>query len=285
MRSSFWIDQKIHYFFKTHQQHLLSHYPGLTVKRLIWEIKDMNHGESFSLDQYFSDLLVGIPLEYLSHRAYFFNAEFYVNSDVLIPRSETEGLVEMSLEWIKKYNSQRILDVGCGSGAIILSILQEVPQAINACAVDISLKCLDVAKINWWRLRYKIPSASTLSFIQSDRLTGLHELERFDLIVSNPPYIKQQEDYLKVHSQVLHYEPSLALFLSDEIYTSWFTLFFKQAMTHLTDQGLFLMEGHEDHLENLAKVAFDVGFKEVTVLKDLSNRCRYLKCQKIPAQL
>ena len=107
------------------------------------------------------------------------------------------------------------------------------------------------------------------------------ETSDFDLIVSNPPYIKAKADRLKVHSQVEKFEPHLALFLKDEEYDSWFKEFFNEVFDKLKPGGIFWMEGHEDHLQELAKMAQDTGFVDVKIDQDLTNRDRFLRATKV----
>lgn len=118
-----------------------------------------------------------------------------------------------------------------------------------------------------------------LSFlIETDRLEGV--TEKFDLIVSNPPYIKEVEDVDSVHPQVMKYEPHGALFLKASEYDTWFKTFMNQCIECLHERGLLLMEGHENHLENLSQLAQNAGFIDVEVLKDYTNRDRFLRARK-----
>jgi release factor glutamine methyltransferase len=108
-----------------------------------------------------------------------------------------------------------------------------------------------------------------------DRLNDISEKQH--LIVCNPPYIKAKQDKASVHSQVAKFEPEVALYLEDDLYEDWFKDFFKDILNKLYQEGVFLMEGHEDHLDSLRDLAIEVGFKRSTVLFDLAGEKRFLK--------
>ncbi len=205
---------------------------------------------------------------------------------MLIPRNETEVLVEMAcneLASILKHTDEtlRVADVGTGSGAIALSIMAESLVPIQMIGLDISVDALKVAKKNWFKLRYKIPRGSDLRLIQSDRLNEIGENEeKFHLIVSNPPYIKQSEDGAFVHSQVDQFEPHVALYLDDEEYGAWFGQLADQAYAALVSEGVFLMEGHEDHWEELEPIFRTAGF-DTQLINDLTGAPRFLRAKKV----
>jgi release factor glutamine methyltransferase len=287
-------------FFNDSKESLSKSYPGLSINRLKDELsqfalqKQVNVDELFShqyvpsgtnpLTFFFDNLKKGYPLEYIRGRAYFYKSEFDVTPSVLIPRSETEILVERASlilkDWLKKTDeSLKVLDIGTGSGAIIISLLQEISRPVTAYATDISKDVLQVARRNFFNLRFTIPKESSLNLICTDRMEDLQE-EKFHLIVSNPPYIKENEDREFVHDQVDTFEPHLALYLNDEIYIDWFKKLFKQVEGSLYEEGVFLMEGHEDHLEELRAVCLGSGFKTVEIIQDYTQRNRFLLAKK-----
>lgn len=288
-------------FFKREINSLKENYPGITLNRIIQELKSLNaniisneqlNSIYFNLSgsvtsRFFDGLKKGIPLEYLTHKSYFYRSEFFVTEDVLIPRSETEILVELAVSEIrnKKLDHVKICDVGVGSGAIILSILGEFAnnrnslKSITASATDISEDALKVAKRNFFLQEFKFSKDDSITFYQTDRLKGVKT--QFDLIVSNPPYIKKSLDSKSVHHQVNHYEPHIALYLEDSLYETWFHEFFKQVWDSLANTGIFLMEGHEDHLASLSEILKECGFSDVSVIKDYTDRNRFLRGIKI----
>ncbi|NOT79756.1 MAG: peptide chain release factor N(5)-glutamine methyltransferase [Bacteriovoracaceae bacterium] len=291
------LDNYLREFFQQEKKFLLNTYPGLTLHRLKQDIKlhaflnGVDSEELFDfpyqpyrtnpLTIFFDKLKIGMPLEYITGYAYFYRSLFKVNSDVLIPRSETEILVELaSLEIKKNFKNRvcRIADIGTGTGAIALSLMYEEAATLEIVATDLSSKALRVAKENFFNLKFSIPSKHTLLFVNTDRMEGL--TGSFDLILSNPPYIKKVLDAPGVHDQVKSFEPHLALFLLDSEYDSWFKDFFKTIFNKLSDSGVSLVEGHEDHLENLAIIARGIGFSEVLVIKDYTQRNRFLRLKK-----
>jgi release factor glutamine methyltransferase len=262
---------------------LEQHYPGLNLHRFLMEVQDLinkklnNHITDLEMASYslspkaineMSELfLKGVPFAYLLGKAEFYNHEFYVNHNVLIPRPETEYLVDMIVqEHARKVN--RVLDVGTGSGVILLSLLSH-DVGKTGVGVDISPEALDVAKINTQRL--KLEKKTTL--LKSDRLSAVEGM--FDLIVSNPPYIKASSHKSLVHQSVDEHEPHQALYLPDDYYVFWFEDFFQEIRGHL--KGTFYMEGHELEVEEQAGMLSRLGFQNIKVLPDLTGTKRYLK--------
>lgn len=225
--------------------------------------KELNQQELEAL------FLAGIPFPYLLENSEFYHHNFYINSSVLIPRPETEYLVDLIVK-SQKQKLKRILDVGTGSGVILLSLMSEDIAQIGV-GVDISPEALEVAKIN----AQKLGLIEKVQLIQSDRLN--HVVGLFDLIVSNPPYIKSQSHRSLVHHKVHEFEPHQALYLPDDFYAFWFEDFFQQVRAHL--RGTFYMEGHELELDKLAEVLKRLGFSDVEVLNDLGGVKRFLKAK------
>lgn len=219
-----------------------------------------------------TEFLKGVPFSYILEMSEFYNNQFYITPDVLIPRSETEQLVELVVNTIAK-PVDRMLDVGVGSGVILLSLLAQ-NTAKRGVGVDVSLKAIEVATINARRLRL----LDRADFKISDRLFSVEGL--FDLIVSNPPYIRASSHYELVHQQVKTHEPHLALFLEDDEYDEWFGTFFRQVYDCLEAGGLFVMEGHELEVEKQSLMLGEIGFSSINVKKDLLDSPRFLIASK-----
>lgn len=168
--------------------------------------------------------------------------------------------------------------MGIGSGAIALSLMQESAHPIFMTGFDLSVEALKVARKNWFKLRYKIAPSSDLRLIQSDRLTEGDD--SFHLIVCNPPYIKRGEDRAFVHSQVDSFEPHVALYLDDEEYEQWFTLLAKQVSQRLLCEGILVMEGHEDHWDEITPLFQSVGL-ETQLINDLTGAPRFLRAKRV----
>lgn len=281
-------------FFEKEELQLQKNYPGINWRRFESEVEmfllNLHHRfgssseGSIHIQNFLDKVKLGVPLEYISGRAYFYKAEFLVNEDVLIPRSETELLVEMAVNDLKKISQStderlRVADIGTGSGCIPLSIAAESERPLDIICTDISRKALKVAKINSFRLRYQYPKQTEISFLETDRLKDVEG--KFHLITSNPPYIKEGSDRDLVHDQVDKFEPHVALYLKPEKYLSWFSEFFKMVSNSLYEEGVFLMEGHEDHLNDLAHLAEQFGLRDVKILPDLCGSHRFLRGIKL----
>ena len=213
------------------------------------------------------ELLTGVPLAYQMDFAEFYKNRFLVNSNVLIPRPETEYLVDLIVNEFKEKKSH-ILDVGTGSGAILLSLLKE-GVAPSGTGVDISTAALEVCSINATRFRL------TPQLLISDRMSQVTGL--YDLIVSNPPYIKASSHKAMVQETVDRFEPKEALYLEDSEYFDWFLEFFTGVKTQL--RGHFFMEGHELEVGFQADMLTQMGFQKVSVILDQYGKERFLRAE------
>ena len=239
-------------------------------------------GANPSLEQFFDGLEKGIPLEYMAEEAFFYNFPLRVDRRVLIPRKETEILVEGALSSLHRMVNQgetslQVVDLGTGSGAIALALAINyqgtIPLTITA--VDISLHSLALAQQNSARLRYAVSPYCSLKWHCGDCLEWDFPSEKkFNLIVSNPPYIKESEKE-SVHPQVLRYEPSLALFLKDEEYEEWYRRFFTHIQNQMFSEGEAWIEGNENHLGALACMASKLGLR-AEIKRDYTLRERFL---------
>lgn len=150
-------------------------------------VNDMEELEKNKEEQYFSAIKIlkkGIPIEHITHQKEFMKLNFFVDKNVLIPRQDTEILVEEVIKIAQKTNAKKILDLCTGSGAIAVSLAKYLPQS-EITAIDISNDALKIAKKNAVSNNVE----NQITFISSDMFTNLNE-EKFDIIVSNPPYIK-----------------------------------------------------------------------------------------------
>lgn len=220
------------------------------------------------LDKNLDKILKGKPLQYVLNKAWFCNLEFYVDSRVLIPRSETEQLVTNLIEYLKDKSNvaKNVLDIGTGSGCIAITISKNFPQ-FNVFASDISKDALDVAKINNDRLNTKV------NFIEGNLLEPFLEKDiKFDILISNPPYILNEST---VDNMVLDYEPHLALFASPS--TFYYEEIFKNCHKILNDTALLAFEIGEDmevDLTILIKKYFPLCHYRFA--KDLYNKTRFM---------
>lgn len=221
--------------------------------------------EAGALDR-FESLLArraqGEPVAYLTGRRAFWSFELMVSADTLIPRPETELLVELALERLPAGAESRVADLGTGSGAIALALAYERPQA-QVVAVDVSPGALDIARANAREL-----GLGNVEFRQGDWLQPLTG-ERFDLIASNPPYIAEADPHL----DALRYEPEPALSSGadglDAIH-----IIASTAPVHLRSGGWLLLEHGWDQGDAVRALLQAAGFDNVETRRDLERRDR-----------
>lgn len=269
----------LEHFYCQNRESINANYPGINLRILNEWFSEycQQHNTFEKREEFLSQIDNGVPLAQILGRAPFYRSEFLVTKDVLIPRPETEILVEYAVREIKKYpkDSIKMVDIGVGSGNIFLSILQDATKTLDITAIDISDKALAVAGQNAFKLAYSFSNEHDVKYLLSDRLEKLNE--QVDIIVTNPPYIMEKADRNEVHSQVDSFEPELALFLEDESYFDWFLGLFANAEKRLFAGGVLLMEGHENHLQKLAKILEERGWREVVVIKDYTQRDRFIR--------
>lgn len=220
----------------------------------------------------FGRMASGEPIQYIIGKAYFYDREFKVTPDVLIPRPETELLVREAVNWARRSGrrSLRILDLCTGSGCIAWSMALELPGS-EVTAVDISDGALAVAA------GQKFECDNAPKFIKADVLAGPVEgLGAFDMILSNPPYVMDSEKAL-MRRNVLDHEPWLALFVSDDDPLIFYRAVAAWAKQLLKSDGLCLVEINESLGRQTAKVFDDAGFGDVEVLQDLNSRDRFIR--------
>ena len=170
---------------------------------IVYDTEEITKKEQWEYFINIEKLTQGIPLQHITHRQEFMKMDFYVDENVLIPRPDTEILVEDVIKIAKKINKPVILDLCTGSGAIGISIAKNVPDS-KLYAVDISQKALEIAKKNANNLNVE----KQITFIKSNLFESIDKM-KFDIIVSNPPYIKRQDiNYL---SKEVQKEPQIAL--------------------------------------------------------------------------
>ena len=215
---------------------------------------------------------LGYPVAHLTNKKFFWNSEFFVSNDTLIPRPDTELIVENVLNLTKQKNKIKILDIGVGSGCILLSILKE-RQNFYGTGVDISKKCLNITKLNAINLKVW----SKLKLYKSD--VDKFNLGKYDLIVSNPPYIKTNKiKYLE--KDVAEFEPKLALDGGlDGL--SEIRKVIKKSSELIKKKGKFILEIGFDQKNKVINLLKSEGFYINTTQKDLANNDRCIVSTKI----
>jgi len=215
------------------------------------------------------DLKKHKPLAYILGEWEFYGLPFKINEHTLIPRPETEELVQLILDENNKENLS-VLDIGTGSGCIAIALKKNRPNA-SVSAFDVSKQALETAKNN------ALLNDVAIHFQEIDILIPQELKNNYDIIVSNPPYIPLK-DINEMDKNVTDFEPHLALFVEDNNPLVFYKAIAEFAQNHLTKKGKLYVEIHEK-LGNEVKALFEsVGFKEVVIVKDINEKDRIVKC-------
>lgn len=206
--------------------------------------------------------LIGKPIAYILGRQSFWSFELEVNEDTLIPRADTEIVVETALNYLPEHSTSKILDMGTGSGAIALAIASERPST-QVYATDIYFPTLKVAKQN--KNKYQIDN---LNFISSNWLSAFKP-HQFDIIISNPPYIEENDPHL----QDLKFEPMRALVSKHKGLEDCQTII-SQAKYYLKNDGLLFLEHGYNQANDIKNLFKSEKFMKIKQVKDLANHIR-----------
>ena len=219
------------------------------------------------------ELANGRPVQYVIGRADFCGEEFIVREGVLIPRPETEELVMWAMECAEGREKVDILDVCTGSGCIAIALKKRVRSA-TVTAIDLSDEALCIAHENAAKLNAEV------EFIKDDALQGLESIDgrKFDIIVSNPPYIPQSE-ISAMHINVTDHEPHMALFVDDHDPLIFYREIARVAKNALSDNGFLLFEIHETLAEQTAEMLGREGFCNIEIRHDFRLKPRMICCQ------
>jgi release factor glutamine methyltransferase len=238
---------------------------------------ELTGAQSEEIDKLLIRLKTGEPLQYIIGHTEFYGLQFKVNPSVLIPRPETEELVEWALaSWPSRVSSGQlstgnILDIGTGSGCIAISLKKNLPKA-RVSAIDISPEALQTAKENAELNDVEV------NFMEADILNIKSKIENqtFEIIISNPPYVTL-EDKEQMHSNVTDFEPHTALFVPENDPLIFYKAIADFAATHLENGGLLFLEINESYGEQTVELLKDKLFNNIELRKDMSGRDRMIK--------
>lgn len=254
--------------------------------RILHKNNSITEEQNEKLQKITLDLLAQKPVQYVLGEAYFYGMKLHVNEDVLIPRPETEELVEWIINDVKlqaeKEKNQdatfdrkfKMLDIGTGSGCIAVAIKKNLPD-VTVYATDVSKKALLTANKN---------AAEQATEIHFSEVNILDEQQwkafpRLDYIISNPPYITQSEA-VSINGNVINFEPYLALFVPNETPLLFYDIIASFGLLHLKKEGKLFFEINEAFGEEAAALLLKKNYKNIEIRKDMQGKDRMIKAEK-----
>ena len=241
------------------------------VKLLVDASAEVEQVDMAEVDRYERELAEARPIQYIIGRADFCGLQFAVGEGVLVPRPETEELVQWVAEECPA--AQRVLDIGTGSGAIAVALAKFLPTA-EVVAMDISEVALDYATRN------AATNSVQVQVVQGDALgEWWREFEELDVVVSNPPYVPES-DRATMHRNVRDYEPDLALFVPDDDLLRFYRAIAEGAAHALRKGGALYFEIYENAAEQMIEMLTEQGWTEIELRRDFNDKNRMIRCRK-----
>ncbi len=252
---------------------LINHFLGLRpVDLILQKDKKLTETQYEQLANRLERLVEEEPIQYILGETEFFGLAFNLTSDVLIPRQETEELVAWILSSTAVKKTISILDIGTGSGCIAISLAKQLPNA-EVHAMDVSPKALAVAKKN-----AELHNVA-ITFVEQDILGTSVLSKDFDIIVSNPPYVRELEK-AEMQKNVLDNEPALALYVPDADPLVFYQQITRLAKEHLSPNGVLFFEINQYLGQEMRTLLEDQNFESIELRKDLFGVDRMIKAQK-----
>lgn len=256
---------------------LASKYLNLSRIDIALQLDDtLTSDEEINFNQAIDRLKIYEPVQYILEETEFFGYPFLVNKQVLIPRPETEELVAWIIEDVKEKETT-LLDIGTGSGCIAISLAKKLNDP-SVTAIDVSKEAIDVAKKNSAQNHTKIEFMEVDVLHFKDNVELQQKLNsKFDIIVSNPPYVRIKEQEL-MRPNVLKHEPDLALYVANETPLLFYKKIVQLSNLYLKAGGRLYFEINEYLGNELKKMLMEEGFKHVQIKKDMFGKDRMIKC-------
>jgi release factor glutamine methyltransferase len=257
-------------------QILLSHTCGYSRSEIILrKNEELSESQIHFLQRAIKRLKKHEPVQYITGLANFHGYDFLVNPSVLIPRPETEELVQWVIDDHQDTDNMRVLDIGTGSGCIAITLKKKLRGA-SVVALDISAEALKVAAVNAEKLGIEIDLQHLDILDDNDRPM----LPEFDIIVSNPPYVTE-EDRQKMLPNVTDHEPSMALFVDEPL--QFYSAIIGFTEDHLAEGGILYLETNELYSEEVGRLMEENGFLKVEVRKDMQGKERMVRGARLGA--
>jgi len=236
-------------------------------KTATFKLANLTSEEILILDNALQRVLNDEPVQYITGKSWFYGVEFFVDQRVLIPRPETEELVEIAIDFAKKYGYKNVLDIGTGSGCIAVTIKKNLPD-LDVVTLDVSEDAIATARLN-----AKFHNTD-IRFYKDDILDlNVKFIEKFDLIISNPPYIEQSERS-RMSASTLKYEPELALFSDNAL--QFYRAILDFSKIHISVKGSILIECNEFFANEILDLAIHIGYSSAKLQKDIQGKNRML---------
>lgn len=254
---------------------LIEHITGWDqIQQVIQKDNSISQAQALAFETAANELLAGRPIQYITGKAWFMGEAYSVNEQVLIPRPETEELVDWVIEYAAiKGKALSILDIGTGSGCIAIALKKALPNAILT-AIDISTTAIKIAKSNAAALNADI-ELITLDILNTAFLPG-----QYDVIISNPPYIPMHE-IKNMELQVTDHEPNIALFVPDEDPLVFYKAIARLAKLHLNSNGQLFFEIHYDQGDALIALLDEMHF-HAELRTDIYEKDRMIRASLKP---
>ncbi len=257
-----------------HEKRILeAHVRRVALRDLAFAENPLDEYQTRELKELIRLRMQGLPLQYLTGTQDFYGREFYVNTSVLVPRPETEGLIEATLSVLRKnfsnQDSIRGLDFGTGSGCIAATLVAEFPR-LHIVASDCKEDALEVAAENLRRLNIK--HATLRQTKNPPQLEDYIDLKNLDFIVSNPPYLSFEDE---IADDVKTFEPEEALYAPKDDSFFYYRFLFSTGILLLKNEGFICVEIAHERAEETRLLALQAGYQQVEILNDLTGRPRY----------
>lgn len=242
------------------------------IEYILQKEEEISEEKLIKLKFILEELTKNEPIQYITKNAYFYGLNFYVNEKVLIPRQETNELVDWVLMSVTHSKPIKILDIGTGSGCIAITLKKNLPLS-EVFAIDISNEAIQIAQKN------ANDNEVEINFLQKNILEINDLKSNFDIIISNPPYVRELEK-LEMAPNVLDNEPHLALFVPDNNPLLFYEKITEIALKNLTEDGMLFFEINQYLSAETKKMIENKGFKNVTLRKDLQENYRMILAKK-----
>jgi release factor glutamine methyltransferase len=254
---------------------LIEHITGWDqLQQVLHKDNAISEAQALDFETAATELLAGRPIQYITSKAWFMGEAYTVSEQVLIPRPETEELVDWVIEYAAiKGKALRILDIGTGSGCIAIALKKALPEA-TVTAIDISTSAIKIAEGNATTLKAEI------EFIALDILNTAFLPGQYDVIISNPPYIPMQE-MKNMELQVTDHEPNIALFVPDEDPLVFYKAIARLAKLHLSSNGQLFFEIHYDQGDTMIELLDEMHF-HAELRTDLFGKDRMIRASLKP---